>query len=253
MAVHVEHHGGVCTLTLDNPATRNALTGAMIASIVDQLEGAAASGVRVFVLRGANGTFCSGRDLSDIARHDGDADAAMAPLLRLEEAFRRCAVPIVAQVQGKAAGLGVSLVCWADMAVAASDASFSIPEARAGIAPSLTTVSLIQAVGRRNAARLCLTGLPVDASAAQQIGLILQHVGALELDALTNQLTDAVVRGAPQALCLARRLLNDAADVAASERIELAARTARQSFGSAELTEGIRAFKEKRAPSWVGG
>src|SRR5690554_1414927 len=105
MSVHVEQDDrGICTATLDNPATRNALDGAMIARLVEVLTETQASGTRVIVLRGANATFCSGRDVSDIASHNGDMDAALAPLLELEKAFRQCQVPVIAQVQGKAAG-----------------------------------------------------------------------------------------------------------------------------------------------------
>lgn len=243
---------GVVTAWLDNAPKRNAMDDPMLAMLADVLEEAVEDGdTRVVVIRGMNGCFCSGRDLVELTREiEGDHASRLAPITRLARAFRQCSVPVVAVVEGKAAGLGVSLVCWSDLAIAAQDASFCLPEARAGIAPSVTTVSLIEAVGRRRALDLCLTGRSIGVDTAASIGLV-QYTAtadgiATELDAVLRSL----LKGGPQALRLTKELGHEADGQPFDAALAAALATAERSLGGTEIAEGLAALRGKRAPSW---
>jgi enoyl-CoA hydratase/carnithine racemase len=256
MPLHIERSSqGVVTVWLDNAAKRNAMDDAMLLGLAQLLEEAEATpGVRALVIRGRHGTFCSGRDLSAVGSADGapppSAATRLAPIERLARAFGQCSAPVLAVVEGKAAGLGVSLVCWADITLVAADASLSIPEARAGIAPSVTAVGLAAVVGRRQALDLCLTGRSVGADEALSLGLAQHRCAQDQVDAALAGLLAGIAQGGPQALRWTKQLLQRTDGADAEAALAAAHATAVRSFDSAELTEGLRARAERRAPAW---
>lgn len=256
MPLRIERDGrGVVTAWLDNAPKRNAMDDAMLGALAALLEEAAEPGhMRMLVIRGAHGCFCSGRDLGTLAvapagRTEPPA-ARLEPINRLARAFRACAVPVLAFVQGKAAGLGVSLACWSDVAIATEDAALVIPEARAGIAPSITLVSLMEAVGPRQALALCLTGRTLDAAEAVAIGLVQQACRAGEAEAALEATSLALLRGAPGALRLTKFLAREAAGLDPAAALAAAGRTAECSLAGEELAEGLAALRDKRPPAW---
>lgn len=246
---------GIVTCWIDNPARRNALNDGMLDALAGVMEGAGARGARAVFVRGRHNIFCSGRDLGELDANEGEDEAALArriaPALRLARAVRHCAVPTVAVIEGKAVGLGVALAAWCDMALASDGASFSIPEARAGIAPSFTAVSLMQAIGRRAALSLCLTGRSVGAAEALSLGLVQQVAVALDLEAAVEALAGSFVKGSPQALRQTKALLEDAAGPSFDAAIALASQTAVASMRAEEAAEGMAAFRAKRSPAWA--
>lgn len=246
---------GIVTCWIDNPGRRNALNDTMLATLAGVMEDAGAQGVRAVLVRGRHATFCSGRDLGELDADEGEDGAALArriaPAQRLARAVRHCAVPTVAVIEGKAVGLGVALASWCDMALATEDASFSIPEARAGIAPSFTAVSLTLAIGRRAALSLCLTGRAVGAAEARALGLVQQVCAAQDLDAAVDTLAAAFIKGSPQALGQTKALLEQAAGQPFDAAIDLASQTAVVSMQAAEAAEGMAAFRAKRPPAWA--
>lgn len=246
---------GIVTCWIDNPARRNALNDAMLAALAGAMEEAEEQGARAVLVRGRHGVFCSGRDLGELDAGAGEDDATLArriePALRLAHAVRHCGVPTVAVIEGKALGLGVALASWCDMAIASDAALFSIPEARAGIAPSFTAVSLMQAIGRRAALGLCLTGRSVGAAEALSIGLVQQVSSAPELDATVEVLCGSLVKAGPLALKQTRQLLDAAWGLPFDAVIGLASQLAVESMKTAEAAEGMAAFRAKRPPVWV--
>lgn len=254
VAIH-KAEGGVITAWLDNAPRRNAMDDAMLAALSGLLEEHDQdSTARVIVIRGRGGFFCSGRDLGALAPDTAGADSTPAsrllPITRLAAAFRQCAIPVVALVEGKAAGLGVSLACWSDIAIAAAGASFSIPEARAGIAPSVTAVSLIEAVGRRWALDLCLTGRSVNASTALHCGLVQYVSPPDEAETTLQEVLGTLLKGAPQALRLTKDLGRRAESMGFEDALAAGIATAGLSLAGAELAEGLTALREKRPPAW---
>jgi len=246
---------GIVTCWIDNPARRNALNDTMLAALAGAMETAAQQGARAVIVRGRHGVFCAGRDLGELDAQKGEGDEALArriaPALRLAHAVRRCGVPTVAAIEGKAVGLGVALASWCDMAVAVDDASFAIPEARAGIAPSLTAVSLMQTIGRRAALSMCLTGRSVGAAEALSLGLVQQVCAAGELEAALQALVGSFIKASPQALRMTKLLLEGAGDQSFDAAMALATETAVASMQTAEAAEGMAAFRAKRPPAWA--
>lgn len=255
VSIHITQ--GVVTCTLDNGQRRNALTVGMLAILIEALKQAQTdSTLRAVVVRGANGTFCSGRDLSELDAqrdHRPSPEDAIAPVTQLARAMHACPVPTLAVVEGKAVGLGVALASWCDMVIATDSALFSIPEARAGVPPTFTAVSLAQTLGQRRALSLCLTGRPLSATQAQSFGLAHFVFPDADFEAQVQNLVQDLLKGGPNAQRHCKALLGQVGSDAFDAAIQLAQRAAIDAMGSAESQEGIQAFKEKRPPAWYKG
>jgi len=250
--VRLDVTAGRATVTLDSPANRNALSRRLLAELVDALQAAAAEeSVRVVVLTGSGTVFCSGADLKE-AREGGTVGVSGLPeILRLIMEGNR---PVVARVNGAARAGGVGLLAACDVAVAPLSASFAFSEVRIGVAPAVIAVPCLRRMPRQAARRLMLTGRTFGAAEAVEAGLI--DVAAPEdgLDAAVDEVVAALLLGAPEALAYTRRLVDamTGSDPNSLSRdldrmLELSA----ERFGSYEAAEGIRAFLERRPPSWV--
>lgn len=253
MPVHIVHEGrGVYSATLDNQSKRNALNMDMFDTLSNALETLPSSGnARALIVKGAPGFFCSGRDLSEIESQKVGIQELLAPIVRLANAFRACSIPTLAFIQGKAVGLGVSLTCWSDIAIASTDATFSLPEARAGITPTLAAISVINIIGYRHSLEMCLTGQAVDAETAARIGLIHYVSDPEAVHTRLDKVITAILKGGPEALRRTKMLHQEAQTLDFDRAIDLATQVASESLSSSEALEGIRAFKEKRLPQWA--
>ncbi len=248
---------GVTQVTMARPAVFNAFDEAMIGELdaaFAQLEADAA--VRVIVLAGAGKHFSAGADLQWMQRASrateawnvADARRFAAMLARIET----CPKPTVARVQGAALGGGVGLVCACDIAVAADDASFAVSEARFGILPAVIGPYVTNAVGKRQARRLALTGQRIGAAEALAIGLVQQVVPAAALDAAVDAVVQDLLAGGPEAQREIKQLFAqlEVGPITAEVR-ELTARTIARVRGSGEAREGFAAFLGKRPPNWI--
>lgn len=248
-------HGAV-TIWLDNPSKRNALTEGMLRALVHAIEHqATCPETRLIVIRGRAGMFCAGRDVSDL-QADGTEEKQrgmdlVGPAVQLAHALLNCPVPTVAAVSGRAIGLGVGIAVWCDLAVADQSASFSIPEARLGIPPSMTAWSLARVIGLRNAADWVLRGRTIPAQEAWQSGLLSQLLD--DEDALSQAL-DVVAHdiycGGPVALRVSKALMRELDGHSFMQGFERATEVAANSLSSEEAREGMQAFREKRPPAW---
>ena len=155
-----------------------------------------------------------------------------------------CPAPVVAGVRGQALGAGCGLVACCDIAVAAPDAGFALGEAGLGIVTADVSPFLLARIGTGAGRRLIVTGERFDAGTALRIGLI--HEIAPDLESAVEHVVDEIVAGGPEATRIAKRLAR--APLPASETIEVIA----DRRASAEGQEGLRAFLERRAPSWRG-
>ena len=249
--VHAATERGVLTITLDRPATRNALSTALIARLVDLLaEAAADPAVRVLVLRHTGPVFCSGVDLAETeaARAAGDLPAArMGDLL---QAVWECPKPVVARVGGPARAGGLGLIAAADIAVCTTDATFAFSEVRVGVVPAVISATVLPRLTSRAASELYLTGEVFDGTRAAAVGLVSAAVPASELDAAVARYVDALLRAAPGALAGTKALLRRRTGPIGPELAELT-RLSLTYFHSAEGVEGVAAFRQKRAPNWV--
>ena len=244
-ALRVERDGPVLRVTLARPARRNAFDAALVAEL------AAAFGdvgdARAVVLAGEGPSFCSGADVdwmrssAELSYDENLEDAER--LRRMLEAIDGYPAPVVARVQGHALGGGAGLVACADVTVAAADAVFAFSEVKLGLIPAVISPFVLAKIGSSAARRYFLTGERFDAATALRIGLV--HEVAADPDAAVERLVAELLAAGPGAVRAAKRLVCERPGGPETAR-RIAERRA-----SAEGREGLRAFLEKRAPSWA--
>jgi methylglutaconyl-CoA hydratase len=243
-ALRTERDGSVLRITLARPERRNAFDAALIAELADAFADVGAA--RAVVLAGEGPSFCAGADVDwqrssiDLS-FDENVEDAMG-LYRMLEAVDSCPAPVVACVQGHALGGGSGVVACADIAVATEDAVFGFSEVRLGIIPAVISPFVLRKIGPGAARRYFLTGERFGAEIALRIGLV--HEVTSDLDEAVEGVVAALVAGGPEAVRAAKRLAHDRPDGLDTARIAAARRT------SPEGQEGLRAFLEKRDPSW---
>lgn len=247
--VHVERRGPTAVVTLDSPHNRNALSRALVEQLHAVLGGATTdTEVRVVILTGAGPVFCSGADLKEQRTGVAPGAVGLADVLTLLLDSPR---PVVARVNGAARAGGLGLIAACDVTVGLAAATFGFSEVRIGLAPAIIAVPCLRRMDPRAARELFLTGESVDGIRAQQAGLLDHAVPDGELDATVDGLVELLVRGAPGALALVKRLVRELPGDSLQDDFRRMAAVSAEQFTSAEAREGIAAFLEKRPPSWV--
>jgi methylglutaconyl-CoA hydratase len=243
---------GVATITLDSPDNRNALSTALIGSLLSALDAAAGDpSVRVVVLSHTGPVFCSGADLKETAAAVATGQLPAARLGAVLEKIWSSAKPVVARVAGPARAGGLGLIAAADVAICAREATFAFSEVRIGVIPAVISATVLPRLAPRAAAEYYLTGNQFDGVRAAEIGLVTQAVAIEELDATVSAYTASLVRGAPGALAGAKDLLRRPPAITLGDEIAELTALSVAYFGSAEGIEGIAAFRAKRDASWV--
>jgi methylglutaconyl-CoA hydratase len=254
--LRVERDGAVSRVTLARPEVRNAFDDVLIAELTaafSRLDADAAT--RVVVLSGDGPSFCAGADVSWMRKAgsyspaENEADALL--LAKMLRGIDSCRKPVVALAHGAAIGGGVGLVAAADIAIAAEGAVFSLAEVKLGILPSVISPYVLRAIGPRAARDLFLTGDRFDAGEALRLGLVHAVVPAGELAAAGAKKVASLLTSGPQAVSVAKRLIEQVAGKNPDEAMPLTVRTIAERRASDEAKEGLAAFLEKRPPSWV--
>ncbi|MFM1856679.1 MAG: hypothetical protein RLZ83_1988 [Pseudomonadota bacterium] len=255
-SILVQTTDGVCTVTLNRPAALNSFTAEMHARLLPALEAAAADPqVRVVVLTGAGRGFCAGQDLNDPAMA-GEAGAAPDVGAVVERFYRPLAnrvrtmpVPVVAAVNGVAAGAGANLALCCDIVVATRSASFIQAFSKIGLVPDCGGTWLLpRLVGRAQALALAMTGDKLPAEEAARIGLIWRCVDDAAFAAEVQALAARLAKMPARALAQTRDLI-DAATTSAFDDALVAEAQAQGALGAAhDFAEGVAAFRDKRAP-----
>lgn len=246
--------GGVATVTLNRPEKRNALNGAVLDGLratFDALEGD--RDVRAVVVRGAGKAFCSGMDLNEMRERQAlaaDPESGVIEVLRRIEASRH---PTIAMVHGDAYAGGCELALHCDLRIVADHARFAMPLARIGlIVPFVLGQKLVEIVGPANTREILLTGQPVTAPRALEMGMAHQVVPAAALEATTYALARVIAGNAPLSLAGIKAVIQRA--IAARDGIEhkdLDDQVTR-ARKSADAREGVKAMLEKRPPQFRG-
>lgn len=245
--VRIAVDGGVAMITMDSPSNRNALSRRLVAELRDTIAGALADdAVRVLVLTGTGPVFCSGADLKE--QRDGGGPPDISGLTR---SIWESPKPVVARLNGPARAGGLGLVAACDLAIAPDTATFAFTEVRLGVVPAMIAVTCLRRMDPRAASEYFLTGEVFDAPRAQEIGLINRAVPAGELDAEVARYTDMLLRGAPEALAIAKQLPRTVPAMTVEEGFTRMGELSTERFASEEAKEGIGAFLAKRAPRWV--
>jgi 2-(1,2-epoxy-1,2-dihydrophenyl)acetyl-CoA isomerase len=254
--LRLEVDGPVATLTLDRPAALNALTVPVKVALREALESLADDrAVRAVILTGAGRAFCAGQDLAerdepDAAPLEVEVRARYNPIIR---AIRSMGQPVIAAVNGVAAGAGASLAFACDLRIAAEQARFVLAFGRIGLVPdSGATWFLPRLVGPAKAAELALVGDAVDAAEALRLGLVSRVVPSDQLMAEAHALADRLAEGPPLAIALTKEALGRSATIGLDEALEGEAKLQGIAGASADHAEGLAAFREKRPPRFTG-
>jgi methylglutaconyl-CoA hydratase len=246
-ALRTERDGAVLRITMARPETRNAFDAALIAELAEAFVDVGRA--RAVVLAGDGPSFSAGADVDWMrASVDLSFDANVADanaLRRMLEAIDGCPAPVVARVQGHALGGGAGLVAAADIAVASRDALFAFSEVKLGIIPAVISPFALGKIGTAAARRYFLTGERFDAATALRIGLV--HEVVDDLDSAVDRVVGELLSAGPRAARWAKRLVRERPDGPETARWNAERRT------SEEGQEGLRAFLEKRPPSWRDG
>lgn len=254
--VNVEHdERGVMTMWLDNPAHRNALNDGMISALTDAFRAAAQeTRCRAVVVRGTNGIFCAGREITDLLALQASGmdaiNAAYARLHQLNEAAYYCPKPVVAVLERYALGAGIMLGGWADIALAEENCLIGYPEVKLGIPPTQTTIQLIRGVHRKAAVELLLTARNIRAPEAATLGLITRAVPAAALDAEVEKVIEALVSASAEAITRTKQLIWKTEDADYRSAIATGVDVISVAAATSAAREGVAAFVEKRKPQW---
>ena len=255
-----EAKDGIATLTLNRPDRLNALGGTLRDDLFDAVTRSAADPeVRVMVVTGAGKGFCSGGDVK--AMGEAKAGQRERPLIekiapsrdRTLLAMREAPQPIIAAVNGAAAGAGMNLALGCDIRIASTAAKFTQAFVKRGLHPDWGgTYFLPRLVGTAKACEMIFTGDVIDAAEALRLGIVSRVVAPEELMPTAYELARRIAAGPPVAIRLAKRSIyaNEDLDLRAALQNETMAQNI--CFETEDATEGIRAFGEKRAPAFKG-
>ncbi|WP_156757471.1 crotonase/enoyl-CoA hydratase family protein [Actinokineospora pegani] len=249
--VDVAARGGVLVVTINRPEVRNAIDTATAVAIGDALDRLDADPDLVAgVLTGAGGTFCAGMDLKaflngERPRVEGRGFAGIVE--------RASAKPLIAAVEGHAVAGGFEIVLACDLVVATDKAVFGLPEVKRGlVAAGGGLMRLPQRVPYQVALELALTGDPLPATRAHDLGLVNRLVGVGEALDAAVELGERIARNGPLAVAATKRIVTAARDWPAEDFFARQAPLAEAVRSSDDAREGASAFKEKREPRWSG-
>jgi 2-(1,2-epoxy-1,2-dihydrophenyl)acetyl-CoA isomerase len=246
---------GVVTLTLDRAERKNAMDISMFAELGDACRALnRARSARVVVITGAGDAFCSGADISSV--RTGEAQHVLTVIRDIHDsilALHQLTRPVIAKVNGVAAGAGLALALACDLIVASDRARFSAIFARRGLSLDCGSSWLLpRLVGLHRAKELALLADLYDAAQAERMGLVNRVVHHDELDAAVADWAERLASGPPIALSMSKRLLNAGLDESLAEALENEALAVGVNNSTDDMKEAFRAFREKRPAHFKG-
>jgi 2-(1,2-epoxy-1,2-dihydrophenyl)acetyl-CoA isomerase len=252
--VETSRDGAVLTITLNRPDSYNALTTGMHAALHLALEEAADEGIRAVVLTGAGKGFCAGQDLSEFRglEHDvGDhLEATYHPNVR---AIRALEKPLIAAINGAAAGAGLSLACVCDIRIAADNAAFVPGFIGIGLIPdSGGSYFLARLLGPSRAFSWMTSNRRLTAAEALAWGLVDHVVPADELPARAGELAAGYAAAPTRGIAMTKQLFDHAQNATLDEQLALEGELQTAATKTADFIEGVTAFLEKRPPNFTG-
>ncbi|MGC3020793.1 MULTISPECIES: enoyl-CoA hydratase/isomerase family protein [unclassified Brevibacterium] len=254
--IQLKNRGRIAEIILDGPASRNALDAdnlrdlaAAVAKVAE-----AVPSVRVLLIRGEGKVFCSGRDISGVDAETDDAHAFLAESFApVFQAIRALPIPVIAQVQGAALGLGFGVAAAADIIFAADDAKFGSPFAAIGaMLDSGAHHVFLDRVGYHRTMDLIVTGDFMTGAEAAVAGIVSRAVPAADLSEFVEAKLEKIVSGPAEAFAMEKGFVQKIADERPSMADLLAEEAVLQESArqTPDYVEGFRAFQERRAPNF---
>ncbi|ABC62102.1 crotonase/enoyl-CoA hydratase family protein [Erythrobacter litoralis] len=248
--VLTETRDGILIITINRPEAKNAMTKAAsegIAAALDRLD--SEDDLRVGILTGAGGTFCSGMDLKGFLRGETPSVPGRGFGGLTEQSPAK---PLIAAVEGYALAGGMELMISCDLIVANSGSKFGIPEAKRGlVAAAGGLMKLPDLIPPKVAMELALTGDFIDSARAYELGLVNRVTDGSALDAAI-ELAQAITANGPLAVKVSKQIIEESRGWPLEERWKEQGKLMPQIFMSEDAREGAAAFAEKRAPNWKG-
>ncbi len=246
--------GGVLTVTLNRGERFNPLSEEMMTALQAALESASADAtVRVVVLAAAGKAFCAGHDLKQMRAEPSSAyyTKLFNQCSKLMLTIQQMPQPVIARVHGMATAAGCQLVSMCDLAVAASDAKFAVSGINVGLFCATPGVGLSRNMSRKQAMEMLLTGEFIDADTARERGLVNRVTSLEQLDAEVNKLATSIVAKPAVAVAMGKQLFYRQLEMGIGAAYQLAGQTMACNMMDEAALEGVQAFIDKRAPSWI--
>jgi methylglutaconyl-CoA hydratase len=253
--LRIERRGVAAYVTLSRPEVHNAFNARLIAELHAAFDSLSEDDLRAVVLQGEGPSFCAGADLTwmrdslDFTQEENVADA-----LKMSDMFRAidsCRHPVIGRLHGAVLGGGSGLTAVCDIAIAAEGTRFGFTEVRLGISPAVISPFVLRKIGETHARALFVTAERIDADRALAIGLIHRVVPSGDLDLAVQETLDNISAGGPAGVRAAKLMSRTIPQLREEEARATTAATIAGLRVSPEGQEGIRAFLEKRSPSWV--
>lgn len=248
-----ERAGGVVRLTFNRPHARNAIDWPVRHLLVDALERAAEPGVRAVVIAGDATSFSAGADISELAVGSDDTADKLATARRTIELIASIPAPVIAAVQGHAAGAGFGIALACDLVLAAESAIFHPSFARIGISTDFgVSYWLPRIVGPQRAKGILFGGGSIPARRALELGLVSEVWPVDEFDARVEERVAALAEGPTLAFAAMKRLVNQSPERTMLEQLDAEIADQLNLVASADHGEGLTSFAERRPPRFEG-
>jgi enoyl-CoA hydratase/carnithine racemase len=249
----IKSNRGVVHLTLNRPQRRNALSRRLVGMLDETLAGIADdASARVAVIGAAGDVFCSGHDLSElVGRSESETRELFGESTRMMQRLRALPQPVIARVQGLATAAGCQLAAACDLVVAAEEASFATPGVKIGLFCTTPMVPLVRSIPPKPAMEMLLTGQPITAHRAWQLGLVNRVVPRDQLDAAIGELTDAILASSPAVIRLGKAAFYDQLSLDEETAYGEATGVITYNAMHRDAQEGVSAFLQKRRPKWT--
>jgi enoyl-CoA hydratase/carnithine racemase len=245
---------GIVRLTLNRPEKRNALSIELLRRLEQAIESIAVdSSARVVVLGSRGPVFCSGHDLKEmVGRTEDEYRELFALCSRVMMGLRRLPQPVIARVQGVATAAGCQLVAACDLAVAGDEATFATPGVKIGLFCTTPMVPLVRAIPAKPAMEMLLTGEPITARRAFELGLVNRVVRNVDLDLEIKSLTDTILAMSPLVIRTGKKAFYEIESLDEPDAYDRAVPIMTENALCHDAQEGISAFLQKRHPQWSG-
>ncbi|MEM0129588.1 MAG: 3-hydroxyacyl-CoA dehydrogenase NAD-binding domain-containing protein [Thermoplasmata archaeon] len=251
----LRRQGPVAWVLIDRPEVLNSLSSELLMEIRGRFEALAKDEtIRCVVLAGSSPVFAAGADIAEMEKKSLAEGLAFGFVgQETARAIERFPRPVIALVEGYALGGGLELALAADFIIAAEGARLGLPEVTVGIHPGMGGASrLTRLIGRARTKWLAYTGVPVDAEEAMRLGFVLRVIPAEQARAEVQALAETIASRAPLGVSWVKRVIDEGMDAPLDTALYLEGESAGHTFGTADRTEGMRAFLERRPPKFQG-